>query len=73
MPMRGLVVLCLLLGAAGCTESPASLGITGPAPPTPPPVSDDSTIGLPGVPATTGYGPSIVPIGGGNGHFFNYN
>jgi hypothetical protein len=39
----------------------------------PPPVRDDSTIGIPGVPDTGGYGPSVTPSGGGEGHFFNYN
>lgn len=74
--MRHLVVLCMLLGLTSCGGSPASLGITGPgasAVPPPAPTTDDSTIGIPGVPATNSYGPTIGPTGGGEGHFFNYN
>ena len=48
--MRTLILLAAL-GLAGCGNSPASLGITGPgAPPSPAPASDDSTITSPGVP-----------------------
>ncbi len=72
--MRDLMVVCLLLALAGCAGSPESLGITGPAPPQPSaPTDDDSTIGIPGIPASNGYGPSIVPPTGTTGHFFNYN
>lgn len=70
--MRVTVMLCLLIGLAGCDASPASLGITGPAPPPPVTTPDDSTIGIPGVPDTTGYGPSVAPSTG-SGRYFNYN
>lgn len=63
-----------LLVLAGCTGSPAALGITGPAPLQQPVGQDDSTIANPGLQgAPSGYGPSIGPRPGGNGQFFNYN
>jgi len=64
--------LIAVLALTGCAASPASLGITGPAPLSPPPAVDDSVIGQPGVPDTNGYGPSMVPSTGG-GRYFNYN
>ena len=70
--MRTLILLAAL-GLAGCGNSPASLGITGPgAPPPPAPASDDST--SPGVPDQGGgyFGPSIGPMPS-NGRYFNYN
>jgi len=65
-------VLIAMLALAGCAGSPESLGITGPAPLSPPPAADDSVIQKPGVPDTGGYGPSLVPSTGG-GRYFNYN
>lgn len=64
--------LIAVLALTGCAGSPASLGITGPAPLSPPPTTDDSVIGQPGVPDMGVYGPSIVPSTGG-GRYFNYN
>jgi hypothetical protein len=70
-------LLSLLLALAGCSGSPADLGITGPGqpPPAPPPSGDDvfdsPAYTVPG----TGYGPNYMP-GSGNtngGRFFNYN
>ena len=72
--MRTLILLAAL-GLAGCGNSPASLGITGPgAPPPPAPASDDSTITSPGVPDQGGgyFGPSIGPMPS-NGRYLNYN
>lgn len=73
--MKRLVpALLALLGLAGCDASPASLGITGPAPLVQPAAPDDSTIGNPGLPSSpTGYGPTIGPSRSGNGQDFNYN
>lgn len=71
--MRRALTLCGLLALAGCAGSPADLGITGPAPPVPPPLNDDGTVGRPGLPdAGAGYGPSIIPSTG-SGRYFNYN
>ena len=70
--MRPMLALAVLL-LAGCDKTPASLGITGPAPPPAPPVIDDSTIMNPGVPdAGHSYGPSIGPALQ-NGPYYNYN
>ena len=70
---RALFMIATLC-VAGCGESPASLGITGPgAPPTAPPASDDSTITNPGIPDTGGgYGPGLGPSPS-SGRYFNYN
>ena len=76
--MRHVLILGTILGSlltlAGCSGTPADLGITGPtAPVAPPEPDDDSTIGRPGIPDPVGgYGPSITPSTG-NGRFFNYN
>lgn len=71
--MRRILVLAALLALAGCSGTPADLGITGPTEPMPPPEPDDSAIGRPGIPDPVGgYGPSIAPSTGG-GRFFNYN
>jgi len=74
--IRWLAVVAAL-GVAGCGETPAALGITGPgAPPPSPaaaPVGDDSLINAPGMPDGSGsYGPSNGPIQTG-GRYFNYN
>jgi hypothetical protein len=71
--MRRVPALCVLLVLAGCAGSPADLGITGPAPPVPAPLPDDSTVDRPGLPdAGAGYGPSVTPSTGG-GRYYNYN
>ena len=68
-----LLALLAVLGLMGCQESPSALGITGPSPPTPPAPLDDSIIGNPGVPDTSGsYGPNVAPTTSG-GRFYNYN
>jgi hypothetical protein len=68
------LILLLALGLVGCSASPASLGITGPGAPAPPPAApDDSTIGSPGIPDPgASYGPSIGPAPS-SGRYFNYN
>jgi hypothetical protein len=71
--MRRVFISCALLVLAGCAATPADLGLTGPAPPVPPRILDDSTIGYPGLPdAGGGYGPSLMPSTGG-GRYYNYN
>ena len=72
MAMRGALMICGLFALTGCVGSPADLGITGPAPPLPPPQMDDGTVGRPGLPDTGGYGPSVRPTTSG-GRYFNYN
>ena len=69
--MRAAFLIAVLV-LAGCAGSPASLGITGPAPLSPPAVPDDSVIVQPGMPDSGGYGPSLVPNTSG-GRYFNYN
>ena len=73
--MKRVLFLIAIIGVAGCSDSPASLGITGPgveAPP-PPSIGDDSIIGNPGVPdPAQSYGPSVGPLPS-SGRFFNYN
>ena len=65
--------LLALLAVAGCSGSPAALGITGPAPLEQPVAPDDSTIANPGLQgAPSFYGPSIGPSATGNGQFLNY-
>ena len=67
--------LIAVVGVAGCSESPASFGITGPGAeaPTMPSIRDDSIIGNPGVPEYgQSYGPSVGPIPS-SGRYFNYN
>jgi hypothetical protein len=65
--------LGVLLALAGCTATPADLGITGPAAPVPPRLLDDGTVDRPGLPDVgTGYGPSARPSTSG-GRYFNYN
>ncbi len=69
--MKRVLVLIAVVGVAGCSDSPASLGITGPGagPPPLPSIGDDS-VGIPDYGQS--YGPSIGPIPS-NGRFFNYN
>jgi hypothetical protein len=70
--MRALTLIAAL-AMAGCNATPASLGITGPAPPAPQPTVDDSTILAPGLPDPgSGYGPSVGP-NPTQGRYFNYN
>lgn len=71
MRLLMLLALCTL---AGCGDTPASLGITGPGTPTQlPPPPDDPGLGNPGVPDTGGgYGPRVGPTQSG-GRYFNYN
>ena len=65
-------LLIAVLGVAGCNDSPASLGITGPGAPAPLPVIDDSVINGPTTPDTgVVYGPSIGPVQS-SGRYFNY-
>ena len=67
--------LILLLVLAGCSGSPADLGITGPgqAPPAPP-AQDNNVFDAPAFQAPgSGYGPNIMPGNGNSGRFFNYN
>jgi hypothetical protein len=71
--MRHALMLAVLFALAGCSATPADLGITGPTAPVEPQEPDDSTIGRPGLPdPMSGYGPSIIPSTGG-GRFYNYN
>jgi hypothetical protein len=71
--VRYAITMALLLVLAGCSDTPADLGITGPTAPVPPPEPDDSIIGRPGIPdPMSGYGPSSTPSTGG-GRFYNYN
>jgi hypothetical protein len=73
--MKRVLFLIAVVGVAGCSDSPASLGITGPgaAPPAQPSIGDDSIVGDPGIPNYgQSYGPSIGPIPS-SGRFFNYN
>ena len=73
--MKRVLFLIAVVGVAGCSDSPASLGITGPGagPPALPSIGDDSIVGNPGIPDYgQSYGPSIGPIPS-NGRFFNYN
>jgi len=70
--MTRALFLIATLCVAGCGESPASFGITGPGAP-PAPASDDSTIPNPGIPdAGGGYGPGFGPTPS-SGRYFNYN
>ena len=52
--MKRVLFLIAVVGVAGCSDSPASLGITGPGTdaPAPPSIGDDSIIGNPGIPDT---------------------
>jgi hypothetical protein len=71
--MRYTLMLAVLLALAGCSGTPADLGITGPTAPAEPQAPDDSTIDRPGLPdPMSGYGPSFTPSTGG-GRFYNYN
>jgi hypothetical protein len=71
--MMRAALLIAVLGVAGCNDSPASLGITGPGAPAPLPVIDDSVINGPTTPDTgVVYGPSIGPVQS-SGRYFNYN
>ena len=68
------LALIALLSLAGCNVTPASLGITGPAPLVPPPPTDDNTIDAPGVPLPdSGFGPGVGPAPSGGGRYYNYN
>ncbi len=70
--IRGAALILLLL-LAGCSGTPQSLGITGPAAPQEPPMGpDDSTVEAPGLPNGNGYGPTMAPTTGG-GRYYNYN
>ena len=48
--MKRVLFLIAVVGVAGCSDSPASLGITGPGADAPalPSIGDDSIIGNPG-------------------------
>jgi hypothetical protein len=71
--MRRTRMLTVLLVLAGCSASPADLGITGPAAPAPPEEPDDSLIGRPGIAdPVNSYGPNVAPTTGG-GRYYNYN
>lgn len=64
-----LSLLLLLIGLAGCTVSPQTLGLTGAQPAAPPAAPDDSTLSLPGLPepggaAATGLGTVGTGAGG---------
>ena len=72
--MTRMLFLIVVLGVAGCSESPGALGITGPgASPAlaPAPRDDISPAGVPDVGGP--YSPSFGPIPSGNGRYFNYN
>jgi hypothetical protein len=71
--MKRMLLALIMLSLAGCDATPASLGLTGPAPPPPAPKVDDSTIMAPGIPDPgNGYGPSIgTPPSPGS--YYNYN
>jgi hypothetical protein len=70
--MTRVLFLIAALGAAGCSGTPESLGITGPGapPPQPQPRDDLSPAGIPD--PGSSYGPSYGPIPS-NGPYFNYN
>jgi hypothetical protein len=71
--MTRVLLLIATLCVAGCGDSPASLGITGPGiAPSPPPGADDSTIPNPGIPNGGGYGPGLGPTPS-SGRYFDYN
>jgi hypothetical protein len=73
--------LTAALAVAGCSGSPASLGITGPGTSAAPtfkeaPVNDDAAVGLPGIPDNQGsFAPTYKPAGDAAkpGSFFGYN
>jgi hypothetical protein len=56
---------------AGCSATPASLGLTGRGLATPPPQASDADLGMPGVYEGGGglYAPSLVPHTGGGRYF----
>ena len=71
-PMRH-ILLTLPLLLVACGGDPASYGITGTAPPLPPPDAGEISNGIPGAPVTgTSYGPTIGPSTG-TGRFWGYN
>lgn len=81
-PLRSLAILTLLAALAGCSGSPAALGITGPggaassAPAPGVPLSaDDAAVTTPGVPSNFGadYAPSFGPTYGTDGRYYGYN
>ena len=71
--MRLVLAFLGVFAVAGCSDSPESLGITGPGIPAAQPVRDDSVIDRPGIPDSgNGYGPSVGPMPS-TGRYFNYN
>ena len=71
--MKRMLISLIALSLAGCDATPASLGLTGPAPPPPPRKVDDSTIMNPGIPDPgNGYGPSVGARPSA-GSYYNYN
>ena len=67
-----LILLLVLAGLAGCTTSPRALGLTGAQPAVPPRAPDDSTVGLPGLPAPGGAAPRGfgTPSGSSGGRYY---
>lgn len=65
------VALSILPLLAGCTATPASLGLTGRGLATPPQQPSDADLGVPGLYENSGglYGPSLVPNTGGGRYF----
>jgi len=72
--MSRMVLLLIVLGLAGCSRTPGSLGITGPgAPPTPAPGPGDATINAEPSDLGNAYVPSMTPNQGGNTRFYGYD
>jgi len=69
--LRLVVVAIVLPALAGCSATPASLGLTGRGLATPPPQASDADLGMPGVYEGVGglYTPSLVPHTGGGRYF----
>ena len=70
--MRPLRLLPLFAVAmlAGCSATPASLGLTGRGPVPPPPSPSDADLGIPGVrEGSDVYTPSLVPHTGAGRYF----
>lgn len=71
--LRRMVLVVFLAAMAGCTQSPASLGLTGGTAPPPPARPNDAVIGVPGLTHGSGtFSPSLAP-GTGGGQFYGYN